>query len=55
MTELHANSVDPDQTPRFAASDQGLRCLSMVLLRDARLKWVNILRLICSNMIVSCS
>ena len=21
------NSVDPDQTPRFAASDQGLHCL----------------------------
>ena len=24
---LVANSIDPDQTPRPAASDQGLRCL----------------------------
>ena len=24
-----ANSVDPDQTPRFAASDLGLQCLLM--------------------------
>ena len=24
-----ANSVDPDQTPQNAASDQGLRCLSL--------------------------
>ena len=22
-----ANSIDPDQTPRYAASDQGLHCL----------------------------
>ena len=28
----HANSVDPDQTPRFAASDLGLHCLPMSLL-----------------------
>ena len=26
---LNANSVDPDQTPHFAASDLGLHCLSM--------------------------
>ena len=32
---LDANSVDPDQTPRSAASDQGLHCLSMSLLWDA--------------------
>ena len=25
----NANSVDPDQTPRSAASDQGLHCLPM--------------------------
>ena len=25
-----ANSVDPDQTPRSAASDQGLHCLSLI-------------------------
>ena len=37
---LNANSVDPDQTPRSAASDLGLHCLPMSLLWDARLKWV---------------
>ena len=26
---LNANSVDPDQTPRSAASDLGLHCLPM--------------------------
>ena len=35
-----ANSVDPDQTPRSAASDQGLHCLPMSLLWDAKHKWV---------------
>ena len=35
------NSVDPDQTPRTAASDLGLQCLLMSLLWDAKLKWVN--------------
>ena len=41
--EIHvfsANSVDPDQTPRSAASDLGLRCFSMSFLWDARLKLV---------------
>ena len=33
---FNANSVDPDQTPRSAASDLGLHCLPM----DARHKWV---------------
>ena len=28
------NSVDPDQTPRFATSDLGLYCLPMSLLWD---------------------
>ena len=37
----NANSVDPDQTPRFAASDLGLHCLSMSLLWGIRLKWIN--------------
>ena len=37
---LYANSVDPDQTPRSAASDLGLHCLPMSLLWDTRLKWV---------------
>ena len=37
---LDANSVDPDQTPRSAASDLGLHCLPVPLLWDTRLKWV---------------
>ena len=37
---FNANSVDPDQTPRSAASDPGQYCLPVSLLRDARLKWV---------------
>ena len=35
-----ANSVDPDQTPRSAASDLGLHCLSMSHLLDAEHKLV---------------
>ena len=31
-----ANNVDPDQTPRSAASDHGLHCLPVSLLWDAR-------------------
>ena len=27
ISELNANSVDPDQTPRPVASDLGLQCL----------------------------
>ena len=39
---FHANSVEIDQTPRYTASDLGLRCLlNMSLLWDARFKWVN--------------
>ena len=34
---FNANSVDPDQTPRSAASDLDLHCLPMSLLWDARL------------------
>ena len=41
MSVINANSVDPDQTPRFAASDLCLHCLSMSHLWDARHKWVN--------------
>ena len=40
-SELNANSVDPDQTPRSAASDLGLHCLPMSYLWDAKHKWVN--------------
>ena len=42
--EIHvsnANSVNPDQTPRSAASDLDLHCLPMFLLWNAMLKWVN--------------
>ena len=31
MAKLFANSGDPDQTPRSAASDLGLHCLPMGL------------------------
>ena len=34
----NANSVDPDQTPRSAASDLGLHCLPVNLLGVSRLK-----------------
>ena len=42
MSKLNANSVDPDQTPSYAASELGLNYLPMSLLWGARLKWVNI-------------
>ena len=45
--EIHvfnANSVDPDQTPRSAASDLVLHCLLMFLFWDARHKWVKIFK-----------
>ena len=41
MAKLFANSGDPDQTPRSAASDLGLPCLPVTLLRVSRLQWVN--------------
>ena len=37
-----ANRVDPDQTPRSAASDLGQHCLPLSLLWEAGLKWVNV-------------
>ena len=39
---IDSNSVDPDQTPRSAASDLGIHCLQMSHLWDARHKWVNL-------------
>ena len=36
-----ANSGDPDQTPRSAASDLGLYCLPVTLLGVLRLQLVN--------------
>ena len=41
MPVINANSIDPDQTPRSAASDLGLHCLPMSHLWDVRHKWVN--------------
>ena len=38
MVELFANSGDPDQTPRSAASDLGLHCLPFTLEGVSRLQ-----------------
>ena len=38
---LYAYSGEPDQTPRFAASDLVLHCLPMSHKKGARLIWVN--------------
>ena len=40
MAKLFANSGDPDQTLHSAASDLGLHCLPITLLRVSRLQWV---------------
>ena len=40
MVELFANSGDPDQTPRSAASDLGRHYLPITLLGVFRLQWV---------------
>ena len=40
ISELHANSIDSDQTPRSVASDLGLHCLPLSLLWDARHKLI---------------
>ena len=37
---LSANSGDPDQMPRSAASDLGLHCLLVSHKKEARLVWV---------------
>ena len=41
MAKLFANSGDPDQMPRSAASDLGLHCLPITRLRISWLQWVN--------------
>ena len=38
---LYANSADPDQKPRYVASDLGLHCLPRFPKRDASLIWIN--------------
>ena len=40
MVEQFANSGDPDQTPRSAASDLGLHCLQVTRLGVSSLQWV---------------
>ena len=40
IPEFNANSVDPDQAPRSAASDLGLHSLPMSLAWDARPKFL---------------
>ena len=42
MAEVFANSEDPDQMPRSAASDLGLHCLSITHLGVSRLQWVSL-------------
>ena len=41
MAKIFANSGDPDQMLRSAASDLGLHCLPSTLLRVSQLQWVN--------------
>ena len=40
MAAYSANTVDPDQTPRSAASALGLHCFPKSRLWDVRHKWV---------------
>ena len=42
MAKLFANSEDPDQTPRSAASDLGQHCLPMTLLGVSQVPWVKL-------------
>ena len=42
MAKLFANSGDPDQMLHSVASDLGLQCLPVTLLRVSRLQWVNL-------------
>ena len=41
MAKLFANSEDPNQMPRSAASDLGLHCLPITLLGVSRLQCVS--------------
>ena len=43
MVKLFANSGDPDQRPQNMASDLGLHCLPVTLLRVSRLQWVKVI------------
>ena len=37
-----ANNVEPDQMPHNVASDLGLHCLLMTILRASRKQWVKL-------------
>ena len=52
MAKLFANSGDPDQTPHSAASDLGLHCLPITLLRVSRLQWVKLLKSVITTTII---
>ena len=55
MAEVFANSGDPDQTSRSAASDLGLHCLPVTLSGVSRLQWVKHVKLkvgFCITMII---
>ena len=54
MAKLFANSGDPDQMPHSAASDLGLHCLPVTLLRVARLQWVKALSKIVADYTLNC-
>ena len=49
MAKLFANSGDPDQTSRSAASDLDLHCLPIILLRVSRLQWVKFIAVLTLN------
>ena len=38
-----AGTVDPDQLPHHVASDLGLHCLPMTLLRVSRYEWAKVM------------
>ena len=40
MDKSFVNDGGPDQTPHYVASDLGLHCFPVTLLRVSRLKWV---------------
>ena len=43
MAKLFANNGEPDQTVPYVASDLGLHCLPVTLLRVSRLQWVKVM------------
>ena len=47
-----ANNVVPDRTPHYVASDLGLHCLLMTLLRVSKKEWVKVL--FCLILLIVC-